>query len=336
MSFDYPFVLLALLALPAFVLSALHSRRKGRSGSPLHLIPWRGALNASVPYAHAALYALSSLAAALGWCCLVIAASGPARIERVERGRRVEASILFAVDVSPSMAAMDIEPNRLEGAVRTLRAALADGSAARGASLGLVAFGASAALVCPPTPDYAAFEESLMGLKPGMLGDGTAVGQGLGLALRHVRTGGGAKAVVLITDGEDNAGVVHPLDAASQYRRYGVELAVMGVGSKGEAPIAYSDPRTGERFVGTYKSAFSDAALAAIAREAGGSYAAAVDAGALESALGQALASTGPSLELPPAKNSRTVPLGAPFLAAGLAALALCWLVRSLFLGGVL
>ncbi len=341
-AFEQPGVLGIALALPLFAAYAFLSRKRGGSGTRLPLQPWKGNSPADAGLAWRLAYAVSLAAGALGWLSIAAAAAGPALVVERELSVYSDLDIVFALDVSPSMAAMDIEPTRLEGAVAILRGLLPLGSAEagagslRGAALGLVGFGANAALLCPPTTDYRSFDGALGLLKPGLLGDGTAVGQGLALGLRHALAGAGRKkALVLITDGEDNAGVIHPLDAASLLKRSGVSLVVLGIGSKGDAPIEYVNPATGERLSGSYRSAFDDAALIAIASEANGLYAAAPDALSLERALARVASVAGLEPKPLPILHTERVSLAGHFSAVGMAALALAWLIRRLLLGGV-
>jgi Ca-activated chloride channel family protein len=341
-AFEQPGVLGIAAALPLFAAYLLISRKRGKRGTSLPLQPWKGnaPADAGLPWRMA--YALSLLAGALGWLCIAAAAAGPALVVQRELSSYSDLDIIFTLDVSPSMAAMDIEPTRLEGAVTILRTLLpsgaADGGAGslRGAALGLVGFGANAALLCPPTTDYESFDGALGLLKPGLLGDGTAVGQGLALALRHALAGaGGKKAIVLITDGEDNAGVIHPLDGAALMKRSGVSLIVLGIGSKGDAPIEYVNPSTGERLTGSYRSSFNDASLMAIAAEANGLYAAAPDASSLERALERVASVAGLEPRPLPLLHAERVPLAALCTALGMIALALAWAIRRLIFGGV-
>jgi Ca-activated chloride channel family protein len=226
------------------------------------------------------------LAAALFWLGLVaciVAAAGPARVSRrilyLSRGNE----ILFVLDVSPSMAASDFQPSRLDAAKRIIDRFL-DGR--RNETVGLVAFGAEAALICPPTLDYQVLRRRLEGLQPGQFGDGTALGAGIATALAH-SSGSGAprKYVILLTDGENNAGSMSPSLAVSFAARRSVAVSVIGVGSRGEVPLSYVDPSTGLRRTGNYRSEFDQVALESLARAGGGRYYAAESAEALGSAF---------------------------------------------------
>lgn len=325
------------LVLPALALWLWLGRRGSRRGMPLPLDDWGGAPGPEAPWVWRLVLMASTTLGLAAWLATMLAASAPVRVERIPARYRSELDLMFVLDVSPSMAAMDLEPTRLDAARQFVRAFLRSGDGASGASVGVAAFGAEASLLCPPTVDYGTADQLLDLMMPGALGDGTAVGQGLALALRHLLAGSGSrKAAVLLTDGEDNAGRIHPLDAAATYRRYGVGLIVVGLGSQGDAPIEYVDPDSGETLKGSYRSAFSDAALAAIAEAGGGRYQAARDVRALEAAIEDvgALAGVDPgsASALPLARRTS---LARPVMVLALILAAGSWLLRRLVLGGV-
>ena len=148
---------------------------------------------------------------ALAWMALSLAAAGPASEASSSSSAKAGLDIVFAIDASPSMAAKDLEPTRLDAAKELVRSFIGASDGAAGAAVGLVAFGAEAALACPPTTDYVVVLERLDAIRPGILGDGTALGLGLASALRQLAASGAARgALVLLSDGEDNVGLVHP------------------------------------------------------------------------------------------------------------------------------
>jgi Ca-activated chloride channel family protein len=279
---------------------------------------------------------VSSVLFALSWLALSVAAAGPASLVESRAFQKTGLDIVFAIDTSPSMAAMDIEPTRLDAAKALVKAYLEAPDGAAGAAVGLVAFGQEAALACPPTTDYKSVADRLGTMNPGILGDGTAIGQGLTSALRQiVASGAPSAAAVLLSDGEDNAGRIHPRDAAAALGRYGVRLYVIGMGSPGEVPIDYIDPATGRRMTGAYRSGYEEGSMARIAAAGGGVFRAAADSRALVALLSE-LGQLGPtgtgktSLRAP----ERT-PLARPLFIAAMVMAALAWVVRRLVLGGL-
>lgn len=232
------------------------------------------------------LSALPALADCLAAGLLLLAAAGPAiarnEAVRVERG----ADILFVLDCSPSMAALDMDGgSRLDAA----RALIRDFALARPAdAVGLAAAGREAALLVPATVDRGALFTRLDSLEAGELGDGTALGPALALAALHLgKSAANRRALVLITDGENNAGAVHPLAAAEALAgEGGAALYVIGVGSAGAVRVDYADPLTGARRTGGFESRYSADALRAIADAAGGVFLHAPDAASLAAAFG--------------------------------------------------
>lgn len=323
LAFDRPAILAGLLLVPALILFGRLFRGRGLSipfplAADLSLPPLR------IPWTRRALRALRSAALWLGLALCVVAAAGPSLVTRrvVYLGRGNE--VIFVLDVSPSMAAADVAPSRIEAA----KAIIADFVASsRNETVGLVAFGQEAALICPPTLDYAALADRLASIRSGIFGDGTAIGEGIATAVVHeARSTAPEKFIVLLTDGENNAGSIDPTTAADAARRYGIILSVIGVGSRGDVPFDYVDPATGERRRGTYKSGFDEGALERLALEGGGQYYAAENKAALASAF-QSLSEKSASLT-----RSRTLSSEKP-LVAEVMLLALLVLVAARLFG---
>jgi Ca-activated chloride channel family protein len=209
---------------------------------------------------------------------LFIAAAGPVFISSETVWLSRGADMVFILDVSPSMAGIDMNGKNRFDAARDLVRSFA--MTRPQDALGLIALGADTALLVPPTVDRQAFFTRLDRLSIGELGDGTAIGDALTLAALHIRNFKvpGRRAVILITDGENNAGSVHPETAAASLRSSGAGLWVIGVGSAGEVPIDYVDPLTRIRRSGVFESRYDHESLAAIAEKGGGVYLAAPSA----------------------------------------------------------
>jgi Ca-activated chloride channel family protein len=180
--------------------------------------------------------------------------------------------IVVAIDVSQSMLAEDIKPNRLERARRKVRDLI---RMLEGDRIGLVAFAGTAFPQCPLTLDYSAVEIFLDIIDTDLIPmPGTAIGQAIRASVKAF--GGESKAsraVILVTDGEDHEG--NALEAAQFARDQGVKIFVIGVGQDLGAPI----PRPGEG--GGFKqdekgevvlSKLDESTLEKIALETGGAY----------------------------------------------------------------
>lgn len=206
-----------------------------------------------------------------GFLVTVIAFAEPIfyKQERVYTSRGTD--IVFVIDVSPSMAAKDIsQGNRLDAAKHCVRELVTSNP---GATVGVVAMGEEASITIPPTIDMKVFLERLDSLKIGQLGNGTAIGTGLSTAVFHL-TGSAApkKCVVLVTDGENNAGAIHPETAAELARRNNITLYTLGIGTSGSVPIEYVDPVTGKNYTGYLNTTFDVESLRKIAQIGGGRF----------------------------------------------------------------
>jgi len=221
-----------------------------------------------------------------GVALLFLSAAGPHLVFTETIWLNRGADIIFVLDVSPSMAGIDMNGRSRFDAARTL---LRDFAGRRSQdSIGLVALGDDAALLLPLTTDRESLYSRLDALAIGELGDGTALGTGLALAALHIgKSDAPRRAVVLITDGENNAGAIHPETAAAMIGGYGVSLWVVGVGSSGEIPLSYVDPATGMLRAGTFESRYDVEALKRIASSGGGRWLHAPQADAFTSAFSQ-------------------------------------------------
>jgi Ca-activated chloride channel family protein len=194
------------------------------------------------------------------------------------------ADILFVLDISPSMAALDMDGASRFNTARKLIAGFAGRRPADG--IGLAAVGSDAALLVPPTADREALHARLDQLRIAELGDGSALGMGLAVAAFHLeKSSAPRRTAVLLTDGENNAGAIHPETAAAMLRDMGISLWVIGIGSGGEVPIDYVDPVTKMRRTGFFDSRYDTESLRGISAAAGGTYIAAPSADLLAAAF---------------------------------------------------
>jgi Ca-activated chloride channel family protein len=269
MGFEYP----ALLALGVvFILLAVFIPRFFRSLFVLTIpLGAPGGLPFKPPFGGGFLLKFLKGLEISGVLLLFIAGAGPVSksAERVWLSRG--ADILFVLDISPSMAGIDMNGRNRFDAARDLIRGFAENRPSD--AVGLVAVGYDAALMVPPTVDRRALYSRLESLRIAELGDGTALGMGLAVAALHLRNSSAPRRVVaLLSDGENNAGAVHPLSAAPVLRDLGLSLWVVGIGSGGEIPIDYVDPFTRMRRTGLFDSRFDSESLKAIAQAGEGIY----------------------------------------------------------------
>lgn len=283
-AFERPFFTLVALLAPLIIM-VIGRFFRGAFSLALSLGPPGGEVF-KAPFSAGFWGRLCKIASVAGVVLLLLAASGPIAVTPavvwLDRG----ADILFVLDSSPSMSAVDIGGKRRFDAAAAL---VRDFAAARPAdAIGLIAVGNDAALLIPPTTDRTALITKLDALQIGELGDGTALGTGLSIAALHL-AGSRAprRAAVLITDGENNAGSIHPETAAETLAEKGISLYIIAAGTLGEVPIDYVDPVTKIRRTGSFDSRYNPDTLVKIAAAGRGMFFPAPSAQALAGAFEQ-------------------------------------------------
>ena len=148
--------------------------------------------------------------------------------------------IVMALDVSGSMLAQDLKPDRLEAA-KDVASDFFDGRP--NDRIGLVIFSGETFTQCPLTTDHRVIKNLFKDIKSGMIEDGTAIGDGLATAVNRLKDSKAiSKVIILLTDGVNNAGSLDPLSAAEIAKIYGVRIYTIGVGSMGTAPYPVQTP----------------------------------------------------------------------------------------------
>jgi Ca-activated chloride channel family protein len=270
----------ALLAVPAWLL-ARHAAGRVVFSS-LQVLPARGATwRTRLAWLPDALYALAIVAFA-------IAMAGPRRGEEDSRIRRDGIAIVMAVDTSSSMAALDLsvgdrERDRLV-AVKEVFERFVEGRLDD--AIGLVSFARYADTRSPLTLDHGNLLVAARGLELTQARtreDGTAIGDGLALAVERLAASKArSKVAILLTDGEDNASQISPDEAAVIARDAGVKVYAIGAGTVGVAPVRVTDPDTGASQLVQVQVSIDEDLLRAIAESTGGRYFRADDAAALD------------------------------------------------------
>jgi Ca-activated chloride channel family protein len=261
--FTWPVMLWGLLLLPAFVGWYLVGVRRVRARAVRRFAEDR--LFATLAVRLPTLWRHVSMGlyfAALG--LLLVAAGRPVMALPTPVNRAV---VMLVIDTSGSMAAPDVPPSRLDAARAAARAFL--DAAPRGLKVGLVSFSTYATLMVPPTPDHNAVRQALLGLKPQ---EATAIGDGIAVALRAIPgrvvsvpgqppspfapnpppSGPGSPgaspprpedlppaALILLSDGGQNAGTADPLRMALVARDQKVKIYTVGLGTPGGGVFSY-------------------------------------------------------------------------------------------------
>jgi Ca-activated chloride channel homolog len=215
-----------------------------------------------------------SLFRGLALAAFIVALARPQTGITSETVRSEGIDIILVLDVSSSMLAEDLEPNRLEAA-KTVAADFVSGR--RNDRIGLVAFAGQAFTQAPLTFDHGVVNSLLGELDVGMIEDGTAVGMGLATAVKRLRASRAeSKVVILLTDGRSNRGEIGPLTAAQMARALGVRVYAIGAGSQGTARVPVRDALGGTRYA-TMRVDIDEATLREVAEVTGGRYFRATD-----------------------------------------------------------
>lgn len=145
--------------------------------------------------------------------------------------------IVLTMDISSSMLAQDLKPNRLEAA-KDVAASFINGRP--NDNIGLVLFSGESFTQCPLTTDHTVLLNLFKDIQSGMIEDGTAIGLGLANAVSRIKDSQAiSKVIILLTDGSNNMGEIAPVTAAEIAKTFGIRVYTIGVGTKGSAPYPF-------------------------------------------------------------------------------------------------
>lgn len=148
--------------------------------------------------------------------------------------------IVMALDISGSMLARDLQPDRLEAA-KAVAKDFIDGRP--NDRIGLVVFSGESFTQVPLTTDHKILKNMFDDLESGIIEQGTAIGDGMATAVARLKDSEAiSKVIILLTDGVNNMGAIDPLSAAEIAQLYGIRIYTIGVGSYGTAPMPYNTP----------------------------------------------------------------------------------------------
>ncbi len=148
--------------------------------------------------------------------------------------------IAMVLDISGSMLAEDLKPNRLEAAKDVIDKFIAGRTSDR---IGLVIFARESFTQCPLTIDYSVLRELLKEVKSGLLEDGTAIGNAIANGVNRLKDSEAkSKVMILLTDGVNNSGEIDPITAAQIAEKFGIRIYTIGLGTHGTAPYPVQTP----------------------------------------------------------------------------------------------
>ena len=216
--------------------------------------------------------------------CLILALARPQLGKTITRTQASGVDIMLVIDVSRSMLAEDFtiggqRANRLEAVKRVTEQFIKERPNDR---IGIVAFAGRPYLVSPLTLDHDWLIQNLDRTRIGLVEDGTAIGSALASASNRLKDKEAkSKLVVLLTDGDNNAGRVTPLTAAEAAKALGIKVYTIGSGTRGNAPYPFVDP-FGRTVYRQIPVEFDEQSLQQIAAMTGGSYFRATDTQSLQ------------------------------------------------------
>ena len=202
---------------------------------------------------------------------IIVALARPQKHDSLHSSTIEGTDIVLALDISGSMLATDLQPNRIEAAKEVASKFV---SQRTNDNMGYVVFSGESLSLMPLTTDKAALINAISATKAGALKDGTAIGDGIASAINRLVSGQAkSKSIILLTDGTNNAGDVAPSTAAQIAKQKGIRIYSIGVGTNGS--ISITDPYGFSTT--TMETKIDEAALENISNSTGGKYFRATD-----------------------------------------------------------
>lgn len=203
---------------------------------------------------------------------LIIAMARPRKVDISSQTKSTKGiDIVMAIDVSGSMLAKDLKPNRME-ALKKVAENFVEGRP--NDRIGIVVYASEAYTKTPVTSDKAIIQEAIQSIKyDNVLQDGTGIGMGLTTAVNRLKDSKAkSKVIILLTDGVNNAGFIEPETASQIAREYGIKVYTIGIGTNGNAMFPYAYAQNGGFLFRMMPVEIDVNLLQTIARNTGGKY----------------------------------------------------------------
>ena len=271
MQFASPYFLWLLAVIPLMVVYYVWRTRQGGASIQVSTIDGVAEAPRTVRYYLRHLpFALRCAAVAL----LIVALARPQSVDEGSTSNTEGIDIVLAIDISTSMLAQDLQPDRIQAAKQVAGNFITDRPGDR---IGLVAFAGEAFTQSPLTTDQSTLQTLLARIRSGLIEDGTAIGNGLATAINRLRESDAkSKVIILLTDGVNNQGPIAPMTAAEIAKAQGIRVYTIGVGTEGMAPYPAIDMFGNLTFV-NQKVEIDEKVLKAISDMTGGRYFRATD-----------------------------------------------------------
>jgi Ca-activated chloride channel family protein len=211
---------------------------------------------------------------------MVITLARPQRSDSFSSETTEGINIMLAVDISGTMLAADLRPNRLDAAKNVATEFILSRP---NDNMGLVVFAGESFTQCPITSNHAALINLLKNVEYGMIEDGTAIGLGLANAVNRIKDSEAkSKVIIVLTDGTNNRGDIAPITAAEIAQTFGIRVYTIGVGTRGVAKMPMQDVFGNTHYVDTEVD-IDETTLQRIASMTDGRYFRATDNNSLKS-----------------------------------------------------
>ena len=201
--------------------------------------------------------------------CMIAALARP-QLQNVTIEQDAEGiDIMISIDISSSMLAEDLKPNRLIAAKEVAADFISRRITDR---IGINVFARESFTVVPPTLDHNLVQRLLETVDLGMVRDGTAIGMGIATSINRLKDSEAeSRIIIMLTDGMNNAGEIDPITAGEMAATLGIRVYTVGIGTRGTAPYPIDDPIFGRRYQNIQVEIDEDM-LIQIAEHTGGSY----------------------------------------------------------------
>ena len=208
----------------------------------------------------------------LALTALIVAMARPRTVDISNKTKTTKGiDIVMAIDVSGSMLAKDLKPNRMEALKKVAASFVEERPNDR---IGLVVYASEAYTKTPVTSDKAIIQQAIESIKyDNVLQDGTGIGMGLATAVNRLKESKAkSKVIILFTDGVNNAGFIEPETASDIAKQYGIKVYTVGIGTNGMAEFPYAIAPNGQFLFRMMQVEIDEQLMKNIARKTDGKY----------------------------------------------------------------
>jgi len=237
----------------------------------LNLIKWKDSKTKHKSCFYHVCFFLCKTCLVLGVSSLIISITEPC-VYKTKKGYSEKGnSLMFLLDVSPSMAVKDIDGmSRLSACKKIIKDFV---SSYQGDSFGLSVFAENASILLVPTIDISTFLLRLEKIEIGDEGEGTAIENALALLIANINSTSNNSCIILLTDGENNnKSIIDTSIIVEILKKRGIKLYIVKLGKSGYAPVEYFDKVKKKNYSGTYYTKANDEQIKNIAKHSNGEY----------------------------------------------------------------